>query len=437
MNTKAKKLLSLLLSVAILLGCFSVCFTAFAAVAVSEANFPDPVFRQIITDKYGAEIDNTEIKDTTVLSLSGRIDADQAIKNLKGIEVFADSLMVLRCGGIGLEELDVSELSSLTSLSCQGNNLTSLDVSANTNLITLNCSDNANMTSLTVGELYDLQTLHCYANSLTDIDVSQAPNLIDFRCDQNELTSLDVSNNVLLEEFTCSMNHLASLDLSKNTALGAVVTPSIGDQTTTAKAQISGIEISIPYAVDDEACVTSSSLGDEGETAYGSSHFWAQDVTEFENGIDYTYSVSLENSQDMTVHIDVTRDFYQVRYYTDSSMQQMLTRKLVTANANASNPIFTPPEPCMVADSWSDDLTSITADKDVYATWSIKHSHAVSAFQNGVATITCPKCGDSYTVVFKDCINSKSTDSNYCEYLDVVKDGWINAKDFAKLEKMF
>lgn len=437
MNSRAKKLLSLLLSMSLVLGLFSVCYTAFGAVTIDESRFPDPVFRQIMINKFGTEIDDAEISKTTVLPLSGMVEEGQQIKNLKGIEVFASSLKNLRCGGIGLEELDVSALTNLERLTCQGNKLTTLNVYANTKLVELNCSDNESLISLTIGNLYNLQSLDCYACSLTRLNVSSLSNLIELRCDQNELTSIDVSKNTLLEEFTCSYNHIASLDLSNNTALGAVIAPSISDQTVTVNAGIKSEQIEIRVPVGNADWITSSSLDDEGVIPYTNSCFYANDVNDFTNGVDYTYSVGLPDSQDMEVHIDVVRDFYQVRYYSDSSKSRLLKRSFVSANTDASKPIVAPPEPCMVVDRWSADLTNVTGDIDAYATWRTEHKYALSDFADGVATITCPGCNDSYTRRFIDCVNKKSTDSGYCEYLDVVKDNIINAKDYAKITKMF
>lgn len=205
MNKQIKKYLSLFLSVTLLLGCFSFAITSAAEdeIAIDSTNFSDPVFRRIVSSNYDINGDgylSAQERNKSLISLSGMIDDGESIKTLKGIEFFADSLSVLRCGGIGLEELDVSALYNLTSLTCQGNALTELDVSANTKLITLNCATNM-LEELNLGNLSSLQTLYCYVNCLESIDVSQLVNLVSFRCDQNELTVLDVTNNTQLQDF--------------------------------------------------------------------------------------------------------------------------------------------------------------------------------------------------------------------------------------------
>lgn len=441
MKNKLKRYLSLFLSLMVLLGCFSISLTAFAddLVVIDSTNFPDPVFRRIVSTRYDSDADgylSTQERERTLISLSGLVEDGETIETLKGIEFFADSLSILRCGGIGLAELDVSALYNLTSLTCQGNALTQLDVSNNSKLVTLNCADNV-LTSLTLGSLSSLQTLHCYVNSLVNIDVSQLVNLVDFRCDQNELTSLDVTNNTLLQEFTCSMNHLTSLDLSKNTSLASVVGPSIGDQTTTAAAAANGVEIVIPFEVDDYTRVTSSSLDKNDLIGYSAGEFVAYSVEDIENGIDYTYSTGLASSVDMEVHIDVTRDFYQVSFYADEDMQELLGRSFVNENGTAYAPSLPAAPQCMAFDRWSQDVTNVTSDMDVYIIWKDAHAYVLTNFENDIATITCANCADSYTVVFSDCINAKTGDSHYCEYLDVVADGYINAKDYAQLIKTF
>lgn len=441
MNSRIKKYLSLSLSIIILLGCISFSFTAFGddLIAVDSSNFSDPNFRSMISDRYDSNRDgylSAAERNVSLMSIPGMTDDNDSIKTLKGIEYFADSLSVLRCGAVNLEEIDTSALVNLTSLTCMGNKLTSLDVSKNSKLVSLNCSSNL-LTSLTLGSLSSLSMLHCYANSLTSIDVSPLVNLTDFRCDQNELTVLDVSNNTLLQEFTCSANHLICLDLSKNTALESVVGPAIGEQTTTAQAKLNGVQIYIPFPVDNYSCVTSTSLDDGDFFGYMFDRFIAYDVRNIDGGVDYTYSTGLANSEDMSVHVDVSRDFFQVSFYTAEDMTELIDVSFVEAGDSARVPELPQIPACKAFDSWSADVTNVTADMQVYIIWRDNHSYALSDFKDDVATISCTVCGDSFTVLFSECINANEADDNYCEYIDVVADGYINAKDFAKLIKMF
>ncbi|MCH5320612.1 MAG: hypothetical protein J1E36_02535 [Eubacterium sp.] len=441
MNKNIKKYLSLSLSIIILLGCISFSFTAFGddLVAIDASNFTDYNFRSMISERYDSNRDgylSTAERNVSLMSIPGMTDDNDSIKTLKGIEYFAGSLTVLRCGAVNLEELDVSALVNLTSLTCMGNKLTSLDVSKNSRLVTLNCSSNL-LTSLTFGSLSSLNMLHCYANKLENIDVSALVNLTDFRCDQNELTVLDVSKNTRLQEFTCSANHLTALDLSNNTALESVVAPAIGDQTTTAQARLNGVEIVIPFDVENSSRITSTSLDDGDFFGYSLGEFLAYNVNDIDNGVDYTYSTNLPNSEDMSVHIDVSRDFFQVSFYTAEDMTELINVSFVEAGGNARIPSLPQTPTCKAFDGWSEEVTNVTRDMQVYIIWRDDHSYELVNFENDVATISCPVCGDSFTVLFSDCINANEADDNYCEYIDVVTDGYINAKDYAKLIKMF
>ena len=60
-----------------------------------------------------------------------------------------------------------------------------------------------------------------------------------------------------------------------------------------------------------------------------------------------------------------------------------------------------------------------------------EHSYSVAAFKAGVVTFKCTKCGGSYREVFAKHINER----NYAP-LDVVEDGIVNAKDYAKLKRL-
>lgn len=451
MNNKIKKHLSLWMALVLLLGCLNMGMTIYAddLIPIDASTFPDKGFREAIENYYDKNGDgylNQSERSITVMSLSGDYEDDEdAVRNVKGIEYFADTLSVLRCSYIGIQELDVSALYNLTSLTCQGNEISSLDLSNNTKLTTLNCSgQDDTLTEINLGDISSITKLHCYANKLTSLDVSNLVNLTDLRCDQNELTELDVTKNTQLQEISCSMNHLTSLDLSNNPQLvseddnRAVLANQIGDQTTSAVAEINGVEIVIPLEISGEENVVSSSLDSEDFHSYSMGEFLAYDVNDFSDGVDYTYYPQLDGCENMTVHVDVTRDFYQVEYYTSDNLEELIDKSFATENGSARQPQPPTAPLCKAFDCWSEDVTNVTEDMKIYVIWKDDHNYALSNFADGIATITCVDCGESsFTVVFEDCINAKPGDSNYSKYIDVVDDGYINAKDFAKLEQMF
>lgn len=440
MKIKSKKSLSLLLASLIMLSAMWAGLTAFADdnVAINESNFSDPVFRQVLMREFDDNGDgflSTEERNVPFISLPGYLDDYEEISDLDGIEFFADSLTSLYCGGIGLEKLDVSALSKLTSLTCQGNYLTSLDVSNNTALVSLDCSNNS-LETLVLGTNPNLKTVLCYLNYLENVDLSGLSGLEAFRCDQNELTSLDVSKNTQLSSFTCAYNHLTSLDLSANSLLSDISQYQIGNQAVTVTAQAQSDSILIPVSVNDESRITSLQSSTGGNLTYLNANINANDVSEIDNGINYTYSVGLAGCEDMNVFVSVIRNFYQVNFYNSQDMTDLIGKSFVSPNASAQAPAVTP-SGCTVFDSWSSDITNVTSDLSVYPVWKESHTYALTDFKDDVATITCSQCGDSYTVNFKDCINKSEGSEGYCQYLDVVADGVINAKDYAKLTKMF
>lgn len=443
MNKSLKKALSLFLSLTILMGCFCISWAVYGIdnIELNETNFADPVFKKLIGDKYDTEypygfLSAEEIaKIPSYFSITGVTVNGQQIKTLKGIEFFADRIERLRCTDVQLEEIDVSALYKLTDLTVMNNKLTSLDVSCNSVLKMLNCTGNM-LESLNLGTVNTITTLYCQTNKLTSLDVSNLTELVNFKCDQNELTSLNVTANTKLSSFSCSKNHLASLDLSQNTSLGSITDTHIGRQTVYVSAAVDGSAIVVPVAVDNNACVTSSSFDTEDASNFADGKFMAYDVADIDGGIDYTYSTQNANSTDMQVHVNVTRNFYQIRFYTGASMSILAGKCFVEANSAAPAPEMMAPQ-CKALDRWSSDISNVTADMDIYPIWKDSHTYALAGFENGIATIACVNQDDSYTVAFEDCINAAAGDDNYCEYIDVVADGYINAKDYAKLIKMF
>ena len=72
------------------------------AVDVNETNFPDPIFRSFIQNKYGTSIPFDNIETITKIDVSGK-----GIKSLKGIEWF-NALKELNCSNNYLTSLDLS-----------------------------------------------------------------------------------------------------------------------------------------------------------------------------------------------------------------------------------------------------------------------------------------------------------------------------------------
>lgn len=443
MKRFSKKLLSIFLALMLAAGSLTgIVAYADDLVAINETNFPDATFRNAISANYDDNGDgylNSEERNVTFMSVTGMIDEEtESIKDLKGIENFPN-LQILRCGGIGLEKLDIMVLLKLTSLSCQGNNLTELSLQFNPMLELLNCSDNE-LTSMSFSGNVQLKMLHCYANSLSQIDVTQLINLEDFRCDQNNIRSLDLTKNTKLTALNCSQNMLTSLDLSKNTLLGEVTDYMIGEQNITLSAAVldNAIVIDFPNSGLNADNFVSCSLDiyDDG-SGFDYSKFTAYDVAEIADGIDYTCYPLLEISENMGVHIDIIRDFYQVDFYTSDDLSERVGKSFVAPGGTAAAPELTEIPQCKALDGWSESLENVTSDMSVYPVWRDSHTYTITAFDGDLVTVSCSVCKNGYTVSFKTLINAKTGDINYDSVIDVTGDGYINAKDYAKLSKMF
>ena len=184
-----------------------------------EETFPDPIFRQYVSDNFDTnkdgKISQEEALRVTSIAVYDTPD-NEKIASLEGVQYFTN-LKDLDCRYNLLTSLDVSKNTALTTLYCDYNQLTSLNVS-NTALRTLYCHNNQ-LASLDVSNNMALTKLSCAWNQLITLDVSNNTALTDLSCFGNQLTSLDVSNNTALTDLSCFGNQLTSLDVSNNTAL--------------------------------------------------------------------------------------------------------------------------------------------------------------------------------------------------------------------------
>lgn len=198
----------------------------------------DPNFKAYLLPYYDdnadGEISFSEAYNITEIS----VWLKDKITSLQGIE-FMPNLKSLECSFMGLNELDVSHNTLLTTLICRDNNISSLDISNNLSLISLNCSFNNlktidvsknsalndlncsynNLTSIDVTKNINLKILYCSNDNLNELNVKNNPYLTSIQCSDNNISVIDVSNNPALTELVCSMNNITNLDISKNTKL--------------------------------------------------------------------------------------------------------------------------------------------------------------------------------------------------------------------------
>ena len=185
---------------------------------INEENFPDVFFRNyLMKQSYGSDgsLSPAELKAVTEMDVSSN-----GIDDLKGVEFFT-ALTKLQCQENCLTSLDVSKNTELTYLNCRDNNLgqNGLVVTKNTKLTYLNCRNNG-LSSLNLTYNTALEELRVTENSsLGSLDVSKNTKLTYLGCANCNLTTLDVSKNTALEKLYCYDNGLTSLNVSKNTKL--------------------------------------------------------------------------------------------------------------------------------------------------------------------------------------------------------------------------
>ena len=185
------------------------------AVAVTETNFPDQIFRSWLLNKSnlnGAGADGLltgeELASIAAMDLSRR-----DIRSLEGIEYFT-ALESLNVSNNRLTSLNVSGCPELVDLNCERNRLKELDLSRNTKLVQLYCRHNS-LTRLDVSRNLELVFIETFDNSLTSFDCSMLKKLEFLHIDYNRLTTLNMSGNPALKDsgFVAANNHLNTLVL--------------------------------------------------------------------------------------------------------------------------------------------------------------------------------------------------------------------------------
>ena len=455
-NHKILKSLSLLTALALVI-------TVFAAgaayggddVVINAENFPDANWRAVVDDWFNeedefGEKDNVlsaeEISGVTLISVPGMLEdtcgEDAEISDLTGIEHFT-ALKRLRCGGIGLETLDISAMPQLVELTCNGNDLATLDISHNTALTWLNCSGNE-LDALNLTANTALTRLDCYANHLTDINLAPLTNLTTLRLQQNEFTTLDISYNTALTTFNCSNNHLRALDLSANTGLEDITEYNIGSQTISVEAEADGDRFFVPLAIPNSDRIVSTSLDTstvENDVViftpgYNGTEFVCDDINRLVNGIDYDYDTRLAGAETMNVHINVIRNFYRVRFFSDLETVAKTVVVNSGADATALAPELEPPV-CKLFNCWDEDLTNITADTDAYALWDDNHHIGITAFTDGELFLNCTYCHEhEEAFTFEELLHAREGDSNYVAQADRNNDGVVNGRDYVLLKRI-
>lgn len=172
-------------------------------VAISEMNFPDTKFREIIAQEFDTD-DDTQLSGAEIMAVTTMDVSNAGIHDLTGIKYFT-SLKELYCQANHIVNLDVSNMATLEMLNCAGNWSVELDEEGNP-IEKLSVLNTSGCTSLT--------GLYCGLNGLTTLDVSNLTKLEGLYCQNNQLTEVNVKNNKELRYLTCGGNNLTSIDVS-------------------------------------------------------------------------------------------------------------------------------------------------------------------------------------------------------------------------------
>lgn len=441
---KSKRYISSIVAIALVAGSLCAGLLAYGAndVRINAANFPDENWRTIVSAEYDENGDDAlsleERQDVYTMIIPGMLDdycdEDSTITDLTGIEHFA-SLKRLYCGGIGLSSLDVSGLPNLEQLTCQGNNMRTLTLGSQSKLYWLNCASN-DLSTIDISRCPALTRLDCYSNSLTALNAIYCPALEELYCQQNQLRTLKVGGLTRLNTLYCANNHLWELDLSSNSSLTGVTAYMLDNQTVEAEAEIEGSSIVIQHDFTRNDYVVSSSFDtSDGVDGFKDGYFVTHNAEKMMEGLDYKYTTGNRNSDDLSVHATIQRAFHVVRYFLSQEDDTPFDSHAVASGDTDVPPVVTQAPTCMTFSSWSQPVANVTSDLDVYAQWEYSHNFQLVAFNHGDATIRCADCGTEQSLDFLQALNTKTGDANFAPVLDVVKDGYINAKDYAKLTK--
>ncbi|MBR3057223.1 MAG: DUF4214 domain-containing protein [Clostridiales bacterium] len=185
---------------------------------LDQKNFPDPVFREYVSDKFDLDKDGKLSKSEAANATDIRVEG-MHISDLRGIEYFT-RLYALYCSLTNITSLDVSKNLNMRDLYFAGSSITELDISKNTAIERV--YGGVALQNLKLGKNTNLTELNVANSPLETLDVSGCPALIYLSCYECELKSLNVNGCSALKELDCRESKLTSLDLSGCTALQTV-----------------------------------------------------------------------------------------------------------------------------------------------------------------------------------------------------------------------
>ncbi len=182
-------------------------------IEIDEINFPDPAFRNYISEKVDYIEKDGYLSETEIMHHATHFNLyNLGISSLEGIQCFP-YLTTLHAQVNNLTEVDLSNNPLLEDVCLNDNQLTSINVKYNLELVELEIMD-MDIPSIDLSRNSKLEVLVCSGTLITELDVSNCPELNYLSCRGLGLETLDLSNNPKLEKLYFGDNNLTELDVT-------------------------------------------------------------------------------------------------------------------------------------------------------------------------------------------------------------------------------
>ncbi len=178
-------------------------------------NIPDPNFKAALLNQSTPVIDTNgddEIQVSEALATTVISAVSNNISDITGIEAFVN-LESLNCFNNPINEVDLSQNTSLNVITFTFSNLTEIDLSSNNDLFSVSLS-NSPINEINVSNLTNLEVLNLNSTNVSSIDVSNNLNLLFLDLFFTNVQSLDVTNNDPLEYLSISGTQISDFDFS-------------------------------------------------------------------------------------------------------------------------------------------------------------------------------------------------------------------------------
>jgi Leucine-rich repeat (LRR) protein len=186
---------------------------------IPDANFKNALIAAGVDKNGDGEIQESEAESVKKIAVNRK-----NISSLEGIEKFIN-LEDLECYNNKLTNLNLQNLTKLTSITASSNSLLSINLSNSNSLKRISIGENQ-LTNFNLDNLTNLELLHIRNNPLDALDLSRTPKLKSLDCLGINVTNFDFSYTPLLDSLVFGMADITQLDVSSltNTSLKTFTT---------------------------------------------------------------------------------------------------------------------------------------------------------------------------------------------------------------------